>query len=54
MGKNRIGAKYITIKLPEEIVIMIDQLKVQKGFTSRTDVLKYMVRLYYDQETRSI
>lgn len=42
------NTKYDTIKIPEGLTQKIDELlKVDKSFTSRTDVIKYAVRLLY-------
>lgn len=49
MVRRKTGNKYDTIKIPEGLTTKIDELiKESKGdFTSRTDVIKYAVRLLY-------
>ncbi|MBT4350996.1 hypothetical protein HOD20_00575 [archaeon] len=52
MVKRRVGKiqnKYDTIKIPEGLTLKIDQLISESDgdFTSRTDVIKYAVRLLY-------
>lgn len=49
MVRKKTGNKYITLKVPEGLVIKIDELvKESKGdLTSRTDCVKYAVRLLY-------
>lgn len=37
--------KYVTVKLPEGLIIIIDNLKIERAYTSRTDVIKDSVRL---------
>ncbi|MBT3582699.1 hypothetical protein HN827_08865 [archaeon] len=45
----KIQNKYDTIKIPEGLTTKIDELiRLSEGdFTSRTDVIKYAVRLLY-------
>jgi Arc/MetJ-type ribon-helix-helix transcriptional regulator len=49
MGRKKTGNRYDTIKIPEGLTAKIDLLvKESKGdFTSRTDVIKFAVRLLY-------
>ncbi len=48
--KSNIGKRkdniYITVKLPEQTVQVLDEIVKNEGFTSRTDALKYLVRQY--------
>jgi Arc/MetJ-type ribon-helix-helix transcriptional regulator len=46
---KRNSTKYITVKIPDGLTRKIDELvQDSKGdFTSRTDVIKYAVRLLY-------
>jgi Arc/MetJ-type ribon-helix-helix transcriptional regulator len=50
--RKKTGTKYDTIKIPEGLTKKIDELvKASKGdFTSRTDVIKYAVRLLYREK----
>lgn len=50
--RRKTGVKYITVKLPEGLVDKIDELIIEskKDFTSRTDVIKFAVRLLYRKE----
>ncbi len=50
--RKKTGIKYITVKIPEGLAAKIDQLVTEsKGdFTSRTDVIKYAVRLLYREK----
>ncbi len=50
--RRKTGTKYDTIKIPEGLTRKIDILvKDSKGdFTSRTDVIKYAVRLLYREK----
>lgn len=52
MARRKTGNKYITIKIPEGLTRKIDDMvKESKGdFTSRTDVVKFAVRLLYSGE----
>ena len=36
--------KYVTLKLPESLIKRIDQEVLYRGFTSRTDYLKFVSR----------
>ncbi len=49
MARKKTGTKYDTIKIPEGLTAKIDHLvKESHGdFTSRTDVIKFAVRLLY-------
>ena len=49
---RKLNTNYITVKLPEGLVKKIDELVLDsKGdFTSRTDVIKYAVRLLYREK----
>jgi hypothetical protein len=54
-SKNKQGKtlnKYDTIKIPEGLTKKVDELiKESKGdFTSRTDVIKYAIRLLYREQ----
>jgi Arc/MetJ-type ribon-helix-helix transcriptional regulator len=54
MAKNRkTGTHYDTIKIPEGLTKKIDELikKSKHDFTSRTDVIKFAVRLLHKQKT---
>ena len=52
MARKKTGTKYTTIKIPEGLTRKIDNLIAEsKGdFTSRTDVVKYAVRLLYSEK----
>lgn len=47
--RRKTGNKYDTIKIPHGLTRKIDELiqKSRNDFTSRTDVIKYAVRLLY-------
>ena len=47
--RKKTGTKYDTIKIPEGLTRKIDELVKESGgdFTSRTDVIKFAVRLLY-------
>jgi Arc/MetJ-type ribon-helix-helix transcriptional regulator len=49
--RQKTGTKYDTIKIPTGLTKKIDELisDSNKDFTSRTDVIKYAVRLLYRQ-----
>jgi len=49
--RKKTGTKYITIKIPEGLARKIDEmvLESKSDFTSRTDVVKYAVRLLYSK-----
>lgn len=49
MVRRAMHNKYDTIKIPEGLTAKIDELlkESQGDFTSRTDVIKYAVRLLY-------
>ena len=49
--RKKTGTKYITIKIPEGLARKIDELVTESDhdFTSRTDVVKYAVRLLYSK-----
>ena len=53
MARKVTGTKYDTLKIPEGLTKKIDELmELEKGdFTSRTDVVKYAVRLLYKEKT---
>jgi len=48
--EGKIQNKYDTIKIPEGLTFKIDEIIRQsnKDFTSRTDVIKFAVRLLYN------
>lgn len=50
MAREITNNKYISVKIPEGLAIKIDTLIAgsKHDFTSRTDVIKYGVRLLYD------
>ena len=50
--RRKTNTKYDTIKIPEGLTKKIDELvKESEGdFTSRTDVIKYAVRLLYREK----
>jgi len=52
---RKTGTKYDTIKIPEGLTRKIDELvmKSEGDFTSRTDVIKYAVRLLYREKKSS-
>lgn len=54
MARKKGNTKYDTIKIPEGLTEKIDQLiKESKGdFTSRTDVIKFAVRLLYMEKKK--
>ena len=54
MARKKTGNKYDTIKIPDGLTKKIDELiKESLGdFTSRTDVIKYAVRLLYHSKER--
>lgn len=41
--------KYVTLKLPEKVMVLVDKAlkESNKGFTSRTDVIKHAIRTLY-------
>lgn len=49
MARKKTGNTYDTMKIPEGLTRKIDEMiKESRGdFTSRTDVIKYAVRLLY-------
>lgn len=49
MVRKKTNNKYVTIKLPEGLVKNIDKLikESNNDYTSRTDVIKFAVRLLY-------
>ena len=51
MKMPKIKNKYDTIKIPEGLTLKIDQIisESEGDFTSRTDVIKYAVRLLYKE-----
>lgn len=51
MGRKKTGNRYDTIKIPQGITAKIDEMikASNHDFTSRTDVIKYAVRLLYSQ-----
>ena len=56
--KKRVGKiqnEYTTIKIPEGLTVKIDELieKSNGDFTSRTDVIKYAVRILYNDMKKS-
>jgi Arc/MetJ-type ribon-helix-helix transcriptional regulator len=53
--RKKTGNKYDTIKIPDGLTKKIDMLvSDSKGdFTSRTDVIKFAVRLLYKEKTGS-
>ena len=52
--RKKTGTKYDTIKIPDGLTRKIDELvKESDGdFTSRTDVIKYAVRLLYREKKK--
>ena len=52
MGRRKVSHKYVTLKVPDGLADKIDELiKLSEGdFTSRTDVVKYAVRLLYREK----
>jgi Arc/MetJ-type ribon-helix-helix transcriptional regulator len=53
MARKKTGTKYDTIKIPEGLTSKIDELiKLNPDFTSRTDVIKYAVRLFYESKKK--
>ena len=52
--RRKTGTKYDTIKIPEGLTRKIDELieESKADFTSRTDVIKYAVRLLYREKKR--
>ena len=52
MVRKKTNNKYDTIKIPEGLTRKIDELvkDSQGDFTSRTDVIKYAVRLLYERK----
>lgn len=54
MGRKRTNTKYDTIKIPEGLTKKIDQLvqDSEGDFTSRTDLIKYAVRLLYREKNK--
>lgn len=52
MGRIKANVKYDTIKIPEGITALVDELvkKSKGGYTSRTDAIKTAVRNLYDKE----
>jgi len=53
MTRTKSGIKYITIKIPDGLAKKIDELVAESkhDFTSRTDVIKFAVRLLHKQKT---
>jgi Arc/MetJ-type ribon-helix-helix transcriptional regulator len=53
--RKKTGTKYDTIKIPEGLTKKIDELvkESQGDFTSRTDVIKYAVRLLYREKNKA-
>ena len=53
MPGKKTRTKYDTVKIPEGLTRKIDEMvKDSNGdFTSRTDVVKYAVRLFYERKT---
>jgi Arc/MetJ-type ribon-helix-helix transcriptional regulator len=51
--RRKTGTKYITIKIPEGLAKKIDEIVKQSkhDYTSRTDVIKFAVRLLYKEKT---
>lgn len=52
MARVKTDTKYTTIKIPEGLTRKIDTLikESQNDFTSRTDVIKTAVRIYYEEK----
>jgi Arc/MetJ-type ribon-helix-helix transcriptional regulator len=52
MVRKTTGTKYDTMKIPEGLTAKIDTLvrESQGDFTSRTDVVKFAVRLLYNDK----
>ncbi len=50
--RKKTSTKYDTIKIPEGLTAKIDELVIlSKGnYTSRTDVIKYAVRVLWDKD----
>ena len=44
MTRKLSGNIYTTLKIPEKLIELIDIEKQNRGFTSRTDYVKYVVR----------
>ena len=49
MARKKTGTRYDTCKIPEGLTKKIDELieMSEHDFTSRTDVIKYAIRLLY-------
>jgi Arc/MetJ-type ribon-helix-helix transcriptional regulator len=54
MTRKKTGLRYDTIKIPEGLTRKIDELVKESAgdFTSRTDVVKFAVRLLYSEKHR--
>ena len=52
MTRQKTGIHYVTIKIPQGLALKIDEMvKESKGdFTSRTDVIKFAVRLLHREK----
>ena len=52
--RRKTGIKYVTVKIPEGLARKIDEMqkKSEGDFTSRTDVIKYAVRLLYREKSK--
>lgn len=50
MVRKKTGNKYITLKLHDKLVDMIDIEVKKRGFTSRADYLKYVCRKDIEQQ----
>lgn len=50
--RQKTGIKYITVKIPEGLAKKIDEMleRSEGDFTSRTDVIKYAVRLLHREK----
>jgi Arc/MetJ-type ribon-helix-helix transcriptional regulator len=51
MGRQKTNNVYDTIKIPNGLTRLIDKIIIESrgNFTSRTDVIKYVVRKYTDE-----
>lgn len=52
MTRRKTGTHYDTVKIPEGLTRKIDEMinNSENDYTSRTDVIKYAVRLLYAKQ----
>lgn len=52
--RKKTGTKYDTIKIPEGLTKEIDTLVKAEKYTSRTDLIKFAVRLLYREYQKKV